>query len=361
MNVLPSRTQAKASRIGKRALVSAFALTSALLVLTPARLHSQSHNAALPDAPSALLAVSRTPRTEAASPSFDGLQQTTSQTQQNSTGSRTGTQPLPPLIAAPSPQPAPLAPLSPKQQQAADRLASASLPPCPRGSHTQLPIIFLPQTGSGKGCQQQDQLQLIVDTGNLRPLTPTDKGILAVRAVTDPFNLLTIVAFSGISVAADAHSDYGPGFRGWGRLIGYSLAEDIQGEFTGTFALPVIFHEDPRYHRLPGRPLSRRIEHALIHTIVSQHDDGSLMLNYATLINYPLSAEISNLYVPGLPTNAPSTAKRIAIGYATDPVGPLVAEFLPDLAKRVHIHIVFAQQILNRIALGNNNAANAPL
>jgi hypothetical protein len=38
-----------------------------------------------------------------------------------------------------------------------------------------------------------------------------------------------------------------------------------------------------------------------------------------------------------------------------------VAEFLPDLAKRVHIHIVFAQQILNRIALGNNNAANSPL
>jgi hypothetical protein len=30
----------------------------------------------------------------------------------------------------------------------------------------------------------------------------------------------------------------------------------------------------------------------------------------------------------------------------------LVAEFLPDFAKRVHIHIVFAQQILNRIALG---------
>ena len=79
------------------------------------------------------------------------------------------------------------------------------------------------------------------------------------------------------------------------------------------------------------------------------------MLNYATLINYPLSAEISNLYVPSLPTNAPSTFKRVALGYATDPVGPLVAEFLPDFAKRVHIHIVFAQQILNRIALGSGN------
>jgi hypothetical protein len=87
--------------------------------------------------------------------------------------------------------------------------------------------------------------------------------------------------------------------------------------------------------------------------VVSQHDDGSLMPNYATLINYPLSAEISNLYVPDIGTNASSTAKRVLVGYATDPIGPLVAEFLPDFAKRVHIHIIFAQQILNRIALGS--------
>jgi hypothetical protein len=357
MNYVSSRKQAKTYRPACRPRTFARIATAAVALLATACIHSQSLPAVLPDAPSALLASAAghapTLRADSVSSSADPAQQTTSGTQT--------TQPLPPLIAAPTPQPQPVGPLSPKQQQAADQLASASLPPCPRGRHAALPIIFLPQTSGGTNCQQEDQLQLIVDSGNLRPLTPTDKGILAVRAVTDPFNLLTIIAFSGISVAADAHSDYGPGFRGWGRLMGYSLAEDIQGEFTGTFALPVIFHEDPRYHRVPNKPIVRRVEHALIHTIISQHDDGSLMLNYATLINYPLSAEISNLYVPGLPTNAPSTAKRIAIGYATDPVGPLVAEFLPDLAKRVHIHIVFAQQILNRIALGNNNAANAPL
>ena len=222
-----------------------------------------------------------------------------------------------------------------------------------------LPLIFLPQTGNS--CQRVDQLQLIVDSGTFTPLTPADKGVLAIRSVTDPFNLLTIVTFSGISVAANAHSVYGPGFKGWGRLMGYSLAEDIQTEFTGVYALPVLFREDPRYHRMPGAPLGRRIAHALIHTVVSQGDNGAMMPNYATLINYPLSAEISDLYVPGLPTNVKSTAKRVAIGYATDPVGPIVAEFLPDFAKRVHIHIVFAQQILNRIAQGNTYGGNSPL
>jgi hypothetical protein len=195
-------------------------------------------------------------------------------------------------------------------------------------------------------------LQLIVETGYIRPLTSKQKGKLAVRAATDPFNLLTLATFSGISIAADSHSVYGPGFAGWGRLAGYSLAEDIQGDFTGIYVLPSLFHEDPRYHRLPKASVKRRIEHALIHTVVSQHDDGTLTLNYATLINIPFSAEISNLYVPEIGTNAPDTARRVLLGYATDPVGPLVAEFLPDFAKRVHIHIVFAQQLLNRIALG---------
>jgi hypothetical protein len=132
--------------------------------------------------------------------------------------------------------------------------------------------------------------------------------------------------------------------------------EDIQGETTGTFLIPVIAHEDPRYHRLPGHPFPQRLLHAIAHTVVSQGDDGHIMLNYATLINYPLSAEISNLYVPGVATNAPSTLKRIAVGYATDPVGAIVAEFLPDVAKRVHIHVLFAQQILNRLALGQQTA-----
>lgn len=246
---------------------------------------------------------------------------------------------------AASPQP-------PKQTAVAD--PTGPVPPCPRRTKRGFPILFSPLTQSS--CE--DQLQLIVETGKITPLTSKQKGLLAVRAVTDPFNLLTIAMFSGISVAADSHSVYGPGFAGWGRSAGYSFAEDTQGDFTGIYVLPSVFHEDPRYHRMPKASVRRRIAHALIHTVISQHDDGSLMLNYATLLNVPLSAEISNLYVPDIGTNAPDTAKRVLVGYGTDPIGPLVAEFLPDFAKRIHIHIVFTQQILNRIALGSGTPSS---
>jgi hypothetical protein len=284
---------------------------------------AQSREDALPDAPSALLA-------EARGTLPDAPQNAQQQAQQQTPSSPT-------VVVPPT-------------QIPAEQVGPTIVPPCPkRERHSGSPSVFAPSTQPS--CQ--DPMQLIVDTGYVQPLTSNQKGILAFRAVTNPFNLLTIAAFSGISVAVDSHSVYGPGFLGWGRLAGYSLAEDIQGEFTGVYVIPSLVHEDPRYHRMPKAKVSRRIEHALIHTFVSQHDDGSLMPNYSTLINIPFSAEISNLYVPEIGTNAPDTAKRVLVGYATDPIGPLVAEFLPDFAKRVHIHIVFAQQILNRIALGS--------
>jgi hypothetical protein len=204
----------------------------------------------------------------------------------------------------------------------------------------------------GQPCIQTDPVQPIVSAKNLPALTWQQKGQLAGRDIIDPFNLFTIAAYSGIVIGINSHTAYGPGLKGTGMLTGYSLLEDAQGEFFGTFAIPSLVHEDPRYYRMPGRPIGKRILHALSHTVVTRHDDGSPMPNYATLLTYPISAELSNLYVPGVADSGPSTGKRIALGLATDPAGALVAEFLPDIAKRIHIRIIFVQQILQQVVDG---------
>jgi hypothetical protein len=78
------------------------------------------------------------------------------------------------------------------------------------------------------------------------------------------------------------------------------------------------------------------------------------MPNYATLLTYPINAELSNFYVPGIETDHASTLTRIFTGYALDPVNGILNEFLPDVASRVHIRIIVAQRILNNIASSNN-------
>ena len=35
---------------------------------------------------------------------------------------------------------------------------------------------------------------------------------------------------------------------------------------------------------------------------------------------------------------------------ALDPVNNIINEFLPDVAKRIHVRIIFVQQILNNVA-----------
>ncbi len=234
--------------------------------------------------------------------------------------------------------------------------ANPKLPPCRVAVLTSSPEANASERAGVRTqppCQAEDPVQPFVSSRVATPLTAKQKGELALRDTVDPFNLMTIALSSGFDIGINAHSAYGPGLEGWGKLSGYTVVEDAQGEFFGTFLICSIAHEDPRYHRMPNATVKRRILHALAHTVISQHDDGSPMPNYATLLTYPFSAELSNLYVPGVATDLPNTAKRVAIGLATDPSGTLVSEFLPDLARRIHVNVIFIQEILNQVITGS--------
>lgn len=197
--------------------------------------------------------------------------------------------------------------------------------------------------------------QRFLKTNVAIPLTWQQKGYLALHDVTDPGNLATIVGISALTTAIDPHSDYGPGLKGFGKNAGVSLLQDTTFEFFVTFAIPSIVHQDPRYFRMPDQPFKKRLIYSISRTIISRNDDGSPMPNYATLLAYPINAQLSNLYVPGIESDGASTTKRILAGYALDPINNLLAEFLPDVAKHVRVRIIFLQRILNNIAVSQGN------
>jgi hypothetical protein len=186
------------------------------------------------------------------------------------------------------------------------------------------------------------------------PMTWEQKGYLALHELADPVNFGTILGISAITIATDSHTAYGPGLKGFGKSVGVSLLQDATAQFFGVFAIPVVVHQDPRYFRMPHTPFKKRFLYCVSRTVVSRSDSGKSMPNYATLLNYPIGAEISNLYVPGIHPDGPSTVKRILTGYALDPVNNLINEFLPDVASHVHIQIIFVQRILNNVASGNS-------
>ena len=128
------------------------------------------------------------------------------------------------------------------------------------------------------------------------------------------------------------------------------MLQDATGQFFGVFAIPAIAHQDPRYYRMPRASVPRRILYAISRTAVARGDDGRSMPNYGTLLSYPINAELSNLYVPGIHPNGESTVARIITGLAIDPANNLLTEFLPDVASRVHVRVIFVQRIINNVA-----------
>jgi hypothetical protein len=193
--------------------------------------------------------------------------------------------------------------------------------------------------------------QRFLDSNIAFPLTWKQKGFLALHYTSDPANLGTIVGISAITIAIDSHTAYGPGFQGFATLSGVSLLQDATGEFFGVFAIPSIMHQDPRYYRMTNGSFMKRFIYAVSRTYISRSDSGKTIPNYGVIGAYPIASEISNLYVPGIESDGESTAKRIATGLALEPINNIVTEFLPDVAKHIHVRVIFVQQILNNIAV----------
>jgi hypothetical protein len=184
----------------------------------------------------------------------------------------------------------------------------------------------------------------------VKPLTPKEKGWLAIRNLVDPFNAITILGSSAIAVGSDADSAYGPGMTGFGKYVGVSYTEDLTGEFFGTFLIPSIAHQDPHYHRMPTASIPHRIGHAMLQVLWTQGDDGKGIPNYANIFTYAIGDEIGNLYIPGRETNLPASAERYATSMATAPIDNFITEFVPDVASHIHVRVVLIQRIINQVA-----------
>ena len=185
-------------------------------------------------------------------------------------------------------------------------------------------------------------------------MAPNEKLWLAARNVVDPFNTLTILASSAISVGSDSHSAYGPGMNGFGKAVGVSYTEDITAEFFGTFLIPSVAHQDPHFHRIPHAPVERRIAHAIYAVLWTQGDNGKGMANYSNIFGFAIDDEIANLYVPGRQTNLPASAERYGIGFALAPIDNFVTEFLPDIARHIHVRVVLIQRVINHVEKGGS-------
>ena len=228
--------------------------------------------------------------------------------------------------------------------------------PCPAAANSPALSAAQPgpvQTGPPQPCppaQIHNWFSRFLNGPEVKPLTPAEKARLAMRNFLDPSNAATILAVSAINVGSDADTAYGPGMKGFAKNAGVLFTQSLTGEFFCTFLIPSLTHQDPHYHRMPQASIPRRIGHAMAQVVWTQGDDGRGMVNWGDLAGGAISLGIGNLYVPGRQTNLPASATRYGIAIGTAPIDNFVTEFLPDVARHIHVQIVVVQRVIDRIA-----------
>ena len=329
-----------------RSVVNGVFLLATLLVGRQSLLGQQTPPANLPDAPQpSLPATDQEPPIQEPSPGAVPGNRSSEGVRQNQ-GQRSNRRPGFPPVSPPAP-------------------GGMPVPPAARPNIFGVRSQCLPDSSSPAekvmSCQPDIPIfNRFLDTATPLPLTARQKGILAVKNVIDPGNLVTIGGLSAITIAADSHTADGPGFRGFAKNAGVSLSQDMTGEFFGTFLIPSLAHQDPHYHRMPNLSISRRILHVIDAVVIAQSDQGVPMFNYATVVGTICTNSLGNVYVPGRKHSFGASAARISTSLATDPIGNAITEFVPDLARHINVQVVIVQRIINRVAIVEGGTSASP-
>ncbi|MGB8476312.1 MAG: hypothetical protein WCE61_19700 [Candidatus Acidiferrum sp.] len=169
------------------------------------------------------------------------------------------------------------------------------------------------------------------------PLTSGQKFKLFLSTSSAPPQVLSSAASAGISEARGTLAGYGQGGEGYGKRFGASMARGASGHFFGTYLLPAILHDDPRYFVELNGGFKARAGNALRRVLIIRTDAGSETFNWPGTMG-PLAAEgIANLYLPDSERTAGKTFERYGVGIAFGAANNLLKEYWPTIFKSLRL------------------------
>jgi hypothetical protein len=169
------------------------------------------------------------------------------------------------------------------------------------------------------------------------PLTSLQKFELFLDKSISPPQILSSAAGAGISEARGTLAGYGQGGEGFGKRFGSSMASGASSHFFGTFLLPALLHEDPRYFVKLNGGFAARAGHALRRALVIRTDAGGETFNWPGTLG-PLAAEgLANTYLPDSERTVGKTFERYGIRIGFGAANNLLKEYWPTIFKRLRI------------------------
>jgi hypothetical protein len=166
------------------------------------------------------------------------------------------------------------------------------------------------------------------------PLSVGAKALVFTKRLASPGSLVKSAAGAGLDQWRDSPAEWGQGMEGYGRRLGYKLAN--RGVENGIgFLVAAPLHQDPRYFRSGKTGFWPRSKHAMVSTFVARTDSGG-----RTVAVWRFAADygaqfISNTWRPGRQTGTGDTLIRGTGSIGYDMAANVFKEFWPDIRKHV--------------------------
>jgi hypothetical protein len=112
------------------------------------------------------------------------------------------------------------------------------------------------------------------------------------------------------------------------------LATTESRALLSKYLLPVIFHQDPRYHRMEEGGIFRRGFYAASRVLITRSDDGSSTFNTSHIVGALGSRTMANAYLPYHDRTWGHTLESTGSVLLSDVGHNLMREFGPDLKSK---------------------------
>lgn len=168
----------------------------------------------------------------------------------------------------------------------------------------------------------------VVYDRNPVPLNPRQKYELALKTLIDPVSFVLNGVSAGIQQATDQYA-WQQGMVGYSKRYAADYGTFLTADFFTNAALPVLFHQDPRYYYRGTGSVPSRAGYAIANAVMCKGDNGHWQVNYSGILGAIAASGISNAYYPAVNrSGAGLTFEGAAIGTGFAAVANLIQEFL---------------------------------
>jgi hypothetical protein len=176
--------------------------------------------------------------------------------------------------------------------------------------------------------------ELATDKG---PLSSGKKLKLAVDETVAPSRFTASAFTAGISQAHDGLPGYGQEWGGYGKRFGSSMASNASSHLIGTFLLPAMLRQDPRYFvRLHGT-FGQRVGYALRGVVVTRTDRGGEAFNWSGVLGSLFAESLANSYLPDAERTTGKTFERFGIRLGFGAASSVAKEYWPTIFKSLRM------------------------